>query len=78
MDKTVLLVDNDQEFIEINKKALENEGFKVEFANNSKDALTKILETKPDLVLTEIMLENSDSGFSLCYSIKKRIPFFLF
>lgn len=74
MEKTVLLVDNDEEFALESKEMLECNGFKVELASNSQEALEKFHQNKPDIVFTEIMLENIDSGFTLCYSIKKETP----
>ncbi|EKE02266.1 MAG: Response regulator SaeR [uncultured bacterium] len=74
MEKTVLLVDKDEEFLEINRQELVAQGFKVALANSAKEAMEKFNSVKPDLVITEIMLENVDAGFSLAYSMKKEKP----
>lgn len=74
MGKNILFVDNDEESVAINKAAFEAEGYKVNLVNSAEEALKKLDESKPDLILTEIMLENNDSGFSLCYSAKKKYP----
>ena len=74
MEKTVLLVDKDEEFLEINREGLVSQGFKVALANSAKEAMEKFNSIKPDLVITEIMLESVDAGFSLAYSMKKEKP----
>lgn len=74
MEKTVLLVDKDEEFLEISREGLVSQGFKVALANSAKEAMEKFTSIKPDLVITEIMLENVDSGFTLVYSMKKEKP----
>jgi len=74
MQKNVLLVDNDAEYIEANKKAFEDDGFHVTTASTSLDALDKLNEYTPDIIVTEIMLENKDSGFTFCYHSKKKHP----
>jgi len=72
MGKNILLVDN--EVNEINKKALECEGFQVTCAESAKDALNVLNGSKPDLMITEIMLENIDSGFGLAKIAKDKYP----
>lgn len=74
MSKNILMIDSDKELVDINKKALESQGFQVKTLGTAKEALEYLTTSKPDLILTEIMLENKDSGFSLCYSVKKRYP----
>lgn len=74
MTKNILIVDNDKSVTEKNKKQLELEGFAVTVAETAKEAREKLEQLKPDLILTEIMLENNDSGFSLCYAAKKKYP----
>jgi CheY-like chemotaxis protein len=74
MDKKILLVDIDSEVNEINKKALECNGFQVTCAENAEEALDILNSSKPDAIVTEIMLENNDSGFGLAYCAKGKYP----
>ncbi|OGI17110.1 MAG: hypothetical protein A2287_09120 [Candidatus Melainabacteria bacterium RIFOXYA12_FULL_32_12] len=74
MEKNILLVDSDEELLSAHKEALEADGFNIISATSTKDALDKLNELKPDLILTEIMLEYKDAGFSLCYHAKKKYP----
>lgn len=81
MDKVpdILVVDDDPNFIAAMTPILESKGYKVEAACNSKKAMEKIEEIKPDLILLDIMMERLTSGFDLCYKLKhdpelKNIP----
>jgi DNA-binding response OmpR family regulator len=74
MTKNILLVDTDKENLKENAAYLKESGFEVKTANSAKEALDLIDVKKPDLVVTEVMLEHVDSGFSLCFNIKKKFP----
>jgi len=74
MEKNILIVDTDSEINEINKKALECQGFQVTCAESAKEALNVLNASKPDLIVTEVMLENNDSGFGLAKSAKDKYP----
>lgn len=74
MGKNILLVDNDTILAEANKQELESKGYKVTLTTTSIEALNKLDAFKPDLVITEIMLENVDSGFALCHNARKKYP----
>ena len=74
MSKNILIVDSDKELLDAHKEALMAEGFAVDIAASSNEALEKLSEAKPDFILTEVMLEHKDSGFSLCYAAKNKYP----
>ncbi|MFH0702496.1 MAG: response regulator [bacterium] len=76
MKKNILIVDNDQESAELHKKILEAEGLDLDIliVDSMKKALEKLDELNFDIIITEIMLEHIDSGFSLCHSIKEKNP----
>lgn len=74
MTKTILLVDNDKQTVKENSEYLEEYGFAVKTADTSKEALEATEKFKPDAVITEIMLEHVDSGFTLCHNLKKKYP----
>jgi DNA-binding NtrC family response regulator len=48
--KTVLLVDDDGDFVEMNKVLLEENGYAVRTAFNAKQCLEKAKAEKPDLI----------------------------
>jgi DNA-binding response OmpR family regulator len=71
---TILLVDDDQDYLFQLQTKIHQFGFKTVTAESQKEA-EKLLETmKPDLAILDLMMENEDSGFILCYKMKKRYP----
>ncbi|MFO7820941.1 MAG: response regulator [Lentisphaeria bacterium] len=71
---TVLLVDDDQDFVEQQKMVLESAGYKIKTAFGQNEAEQKLADLKPDIALIDLMMEHADGGFSLCYKIKKQYP----
>ncbi|MCQ9191656.1 response regulator, partial [Escherichia coli] len=56
MDRTILVVDDEQPIADILKFKLEKEGYQVHVAYDGEEALVKVEEVKPDLILLDIML----------------------
>ena len=76
----VLLVDDDSDFLWQQKVQLEAAGFDVVTAVGESDAKAKLAESHPDLAVIDVMMDNPDTGFTLCYYIRKvapRIPLIL-
>jgi len=74
MNKTILIVDDDMDYLLQTRIKVEKFGFKVITADSQKEA-EKILEvTHPDLAIFDLMMENDDSGFILCYKLKRKYP----
>ncbi|HOP26301.1 MAG TPA: response regulator [Candidatus Sabulitectum sp.] len=69
----VLLVDDDPDFIEANSIILEASGFEVLTASSGAEGLKKVEEEKPDLVVLDVMMENTDEGFSVARKIRKKL-----
>ncbi len=74
MAKTILLVDDDIDFVTPNKLLLEQAGYNVVPAFSQKEALELLDKQAPDLAIVDIMLENPDGGFAVSYHMKKRDP----
>lgn len=73
-NKTVLVVDDDVDLLMQVRMQLEAAGFTVITAESEREA-GKILEnTRPDLAIVDLMMENMDAGFTLSYHIKKKDP----
>ena len=53
---------------------VESFGFNVITAENQKEAEIMIENTKPDLAIFDLMMEKDDSGFILCYKMKRKHP----
>ena len=66
---TILVIDNDERLPQ-EKKALEQAGFTVITATTAADGLALARERRPDLVISDVMLEKPDAGFVLGYRMK--------
>ncbi|MBN1183022.1 MAG: response regulator [Bacteroidales bacterium] len=73
-DKTILIVDDDEDFLFQMKYKVESFGFKVITAETQKEAEEILKETQPDLAIFDLMMEKEDSGFILSYKAKKLYP----
>lgn len=75
MDKKVLVVDDEKSIGDIVKFNLEKEGYMVELAYDGEEAIKKVYEVLPDLILLDIMLPKKD-GFQVLKEIRKefKIP----
>ncbi|PAF14344.1 DNA-binding response regulator, partial [Shouchella clausii] len=56
MDKKILVVDDEKPIADILQFNLKKEGYEVVCAYDGNDALEKVEEIKPDLILLDIML----------------------
>ncbi len=73
-EQTILIVDDDLDYLFQLKVKLEQFGFRTITAESQKEA-EKLIETvKPDLAILDLMMESEDSGFILCYKLKKKYP----
>jgi two-component system, OmpR family, response regulator len=73
-NKTILIVDDDIDYLFQLKLQVEKFGFKVIVAESQKEAENLLVSVKPDLAILDLMMENDDSGFILCYKMKRKYP----
>jgi CheY-like chemotaxis protein len=66
----IMLVDDDLDFLEINRYVLEARGYRILCFSDPEKALERLALDKPDLVITDLMMNRLDSGFSLSQRIK--------
>lgn len=74
MKKTILIVDDDMDYLFQMKLRVEQFGFETITADGQKEAEMIIETTKPDLAILDLMMESDDSGFILAYKIKRKYP----
>lgn len=72
--KTILIVDDDQDYLFQTELKIKSFGFDVITAESQKEGEQIIEKFKPDLAIFDLMMENDDSGFVLCYKLKKKYP----
>lgn len=81
MGKKILLVEDDKFLLKFFAARLKEEDFEVILAEDGEEAVRKVKEKKPDLVLLDLILPKKD-GFAVLKEIKsdektKNIPVFV-
>ncbi len=66
----ILLVDDDVDFLEINRLILEPKGYRVACCSSPDEAWKRMERERPDLIITDLMMNNLDAGFSFSRRIK--------
>lgn len=66
----VLVVDDDHDYVDILRTQLERRGFAVTTANGGAEALERLQDQKPDLVLLDVMMPDI-SGFDVLQRIRE-------
>lgn len=72
--KTVVILDDDFDFLYQLKMALSSFPYEIKVFQNSSEALSHIINNRPDLVIVDLMMETHDSGFVNAKKIKKQYP----
>ena len=72
--KTILVVDDDADFVTQVQVQLEAAGYTVLPAESQARAEQILADTQPDLAIVDLMMEHMDGGFVLAYKIKKAAP----
>ena len=69
--KTILVVDDERNIVELVRLYLEKEGFRVVTASDGEQALVQFDRSDPDLVVLDVMLPKLD-GFEVCRELRRR------
>jgi CheY-like chemotaxis protein len=73
-DFTILVADDDPDYLYQTVFNLEKSGYKTVAAESQAEAESVINRLKPSLAIFDLMMESDDSGFILCYKIKRKYP----
>ncbi|MCD6569145.1 MAG: response regulator [Deltaproteobacteria bacterium] len=68
--KRILIIDDDQDYVDALKVILESNGYQVGHAYNVTDGHKAIETKKPDLIILDVMMEKYTDGFDFCYRLK--------
>lgn len=74
IDFTILIADDDPDYLFQTVQNLERAGYKTVAVESQAEAETLISKFRPDLAIFDLMMESDDSGFILCYKLKKKYP----
>jgi two-component system, OmpR family, response regulator len=70
--RTVLIVDDDEDFLSQLRCYFEANGFAVVTASNAVKAISVVESSNIDLAVVDLMMEHMDDGFILCHKLKQR------
>ena len=68
--KRILIVDDDDDFRAAVLELLQAQGFEVACARSGREALQRITEGRPDLVVLDVMMENDFAGYEVTQCLR--------
>lgn len=73
-NKRILLIDDDPDQRLALRLPLESAGYEVQEAVNSSDALARIKECNPDLIILDVMMDTTTAGFQVALELHSSDP----
>jgi two-component system alkaline phosphatase synthesis response regulator PhoP len=71
--KTVLVIDDDRDFVAAIEALLASSGYRVATASNGREGLQQAKKVQPDLILLDVMMTERTEGFFTLQEVR-RIP----
>lgn len=71
-EKKVMVVDDEEDFVEVISVTLESNGFEVVPAYSGEEAKGKVPEEKPDVIVLDVMMETHTKGFEVARWLRGR------
>jgi len=71
----ILCLDDDPDFLDLYREILGQGGHRVECFTNQREALARMAEEPPALVITDLMMESLSSGFTFSRAVKENMRF---
>ncbi len=78
--KMILIIDDDPDLLSSLKLTLESAGYSVLAAGSGAEGIKLFMESAPDLIICDIMMEKIDTGIRLVREIReknKKVPLYL-
>lgn len=66
----ILCVDDDQDLLDALRMVLESNGYVMVAARSAEEGLKKYKQSKPDLIIVDLMMEEVDAGTGLVRNLK--------
>ncbi len=73
-DITILVADDDPDYLFQTVFNLKKAGYNTMAVESQAEAESVIAKFKPNLAIFDLMMESDDSGFILCYKMKRKHP----
>ena len=70
----VLVADDDPDYLYQVSYHLRKSGYEVIAVESQTEAEQVISKMRPDIAIFDLMMESDDSGFILCYKLKRKYP----
>jgi CheY-like chemotaxis protein len=67
---SILIVDDDPDFVKTTRLILKTGGYEATVAEDARKGLEKIKESRPDLIILDIMMESIFEGFSFLSTLR--------
>lgn len=67
----ILIIDDDPDLVEAMKVVLESKQHQIAVAKSGEEGLKKAKQSRPDLVILDVMMETMDKGFDVARDLKK-------
>ena len=74
MSKPIILVVDDEKAVRFSLQTVFTPDYRVFLAPDGEAALKLAEAQDPDIAIIDLMMENKDSGFILCYKMKQNNP----
>ena len=68
--KTVLLVDDDADFVEMHRALLAGRGYAVRVAYSGRQCLEEVAAHPPDLIILDMVMEDASEGFNVSRELR--------
>lgn len=66
----ILIIDDDPDITEAMSVVLENKGYEVRSAADGSEGMDRIRESRPDLIILDVMMRTRQEGFELARELK--------
>jgi two-component system, OmpR family, alkaline phosphatase synthesis response regulator PhoP len=67
---TILLVDDDADFVEMNRLLLEQNGYAVQVAYTGRQCLEAVAAGRPDIIILDMAMEHPSDGFDVSRALR--------
>lgn len=71
MTQHILVIDDDNDYVESVVNLLEAKGYDVASASNGTEGVAKAKSKKPDLILLDVMMTTRDEGFNVARELNE-------